>query len=331
MRLTLLLLLTLAALSPAGATRAAGQNAAQPQPPGAYGPDAAPWARYTYPGDEFSVELPGMPYVMHTSRGSGSFRMKSEKVRVFGRYSAGVVYFLVAYDRPRSSDSPDLFATYLSGAWAVTPKGELMLGGFEGRSYSVVGRSRARVPLELYGEGRVFQTKKHAYYALAFSPEEGRPEVSRFLDSLTLEPNPQGERVAESAPVPRFVPPQADAATPEGLVVGPVGDDERLQVVRPEVGAPARDPNARKAIIVYRPEPKYTEEARRKRVSGVVRMRLVLGAAGEVKDISVLKWLPNGLTEMAMDAARHMLFVPALKDGRPVSQYVVVEHNFNIY
>jgi TonB family protein len=328
MRLRLLLLLTVVALSLAHAPRAAAQDDAQP-------PDAAAWARYTYPGEEFSAELPGMPFVMHTVRGVGRFPARGEKMRVFGRYSGGVVYFVAAYDRPSQSETLDMFASYLRGAWDVSPKGAVTLGGFEGRAYDVRGRPGARIPNELHGEGRVFVAKKHAYLALAFSPEEGRPEVARFLDSLVLGANPAGERVAESVPVPRFEQPPSPTATTEGTGVGSGsgsgGDEERLKLARPEVGAPARDPNARKAIIVYKPEPTYTEEARKKRVSGVVRLRLVLGAAGEAKDISVIKGLPGGLTEKAAEAARYMLFFPAQKDGRPVSQFVVLEYNFNIY
>lgn len=337
MRLKARPLLTLAALILAHAPRAAGQDGAAPQQPGAYGADADAWSRYTYPGDEFSIELPGMPYVMHTNRGSGSLSMKRERVRVFGRYLAGVVYFVAAYDRPRSSETLDTFANNLRGAWELAPKGALTLGGFEGRAYEARGSSRVRGAQELQGEGRVFVTKKHAYFALALSPEAGRPEVTRFLDSLTLGPSPSGERVAESAPVPRYVPPEPTAGVPEGMGGGPgrgggVGDDDgRPGVMRPGVGAPERDPNARKAIIVFKPEPMYTEEGRRKRVNGTVRLRLVLDSTGVVKDISVVKSLPAGLTESAISAARYMLFIPALNDGHPVSQFVIVEHNFNIY
>jgi TonB family protein len=304
------MLLTFAVLILMHAPRAAGQD----------GADAAQWASYTYPGDEFSVELPGMPYVMHTERSIGRLPQRRERMRVFGRYSGGVVYFVAAYDRPHSSETLDMFTSYLRGAWSLSSKGTLTLGGFEGRAYEVKEYSRQRAPQELHGEGRVFVTNKHAYFALALSPEAGRPEVTRFLDSLTLGPSPAGERIAESAPIPRFVPPESTAGAPEGM-----------GGVRPGAGAPARDPNARKAIIIFKPEPVYTEEGRWRRVGGTVRLRLVLDSTGVVKDVSVLTWLPNGLTESAISAARYMLFIPAVKDGLPVSQFVVVEHNFNIY
>lgn len=85
------------------------------------------------------------------------------------------------------------------------------------------------------------------------------------------------------------------------------------------------------ASITYKPEPGFTEEARKNNVTGVVRLRAVFSATGEVTNITVVKELPDGLTEKAIYAAKQIRFMPAQKDGRPVSQYVVLEYNFNIY
>ena len=87
----------------------------------------------------------------------------------------------------------------------------------------------------------------------------------------------------------------------------------------------------RKAIITGKPEPLYTEEARKNQVTGTVRLRLVLGASGSVSNISPVSRLPDGLTEKAIEAARRISFQPAEKDGRKVSQWIVIEYNFNIY
>ncbi|MBV9929144.1 MAG: energy transducer TonB [Acidobacteria bacterium] len=87
----------------------------------------------------------------------------------------------------------------------------------------------------------------------------------------------------------------------------------------------------RKALITFKPEPGFTEEARKNNVTGVVRLRAILHATGGVQSISVVKGLPDGLTEKAIAAARQIKFTPAEKDGRAVSQYVVLEYNFNIY
>jgi hypothetical protein len=37
------------------------------------------------------------------------------------------------------------------------------------------------------------------------------------------------------------------------------------------------------------------------------------------------------LTEKAISAARMIKFMPAMKDGRAVSQYIQIEYNFNLY
>jgi TonB family protein len=87
----------------------------------------------------------------------------------------------------------------------------------------------------------------------------------------------------------------------------------------------------RKALITFKPEPGFTEDARKNNVTGVVRLRAILHAGGGVQSITVVKGLPDGLTEKAIAAARQIRFTPAEKDGHSVSQYVVLEYNFNIY
>ncbi|MGB8507695.1 MAG: energy transducer TonB, partial [Pyrinomonadaceae bacterium] len=88
---------------------------------------------------------------------------------------------------------------------------------------------------------------------------------------------------------------------------------------------------SRRAVIVSKPDPGFTEEARKENVTGVVRLRAVLSANGTVSGISVINGLSAGLTERAINAARSIKFQPAQKDGRAVSQYITLEYNFNIY
>ena len=87
----------------------------------------------------------------------------------------------------------------------------------------------------------------------------------------------------------------------------------------------------RKAQIISRPEPLYTEEARKNQITGTVVLRLVLNANGTVSNIAPVSRLPDGLTEKAIEAARRIQFTPAEKDGRKVSQYATIQYNFNIY
>ena len=86
-----------------------------------------------------------------------------------------------------------------------------------------------------------------------------------------------------------------------------------------------------RARLLSKPEPQYTEEARRNQISGTVLLRAVFASSGEVVQIRALNTLPFGLTEKAIAAARQIKFVPAMKNGAPVSVYMQLEYNFNLY
>ncbi len=86
-----------------------------------------------------------------------------------------------------------------------------------------------------------------------------------------------------------------------------------------------------KARILSKPEPQYTEEARKNQVQGTVILKAVFSSSGQVTNIRTVSGLPSGLTEKAIAAARQIRFTPAQKDGRPVSMYFQLEYNFNLY
>jgi TonB family protein len=86
-----------------------------------------------------------------------------------------------------------------------------------------------------------------------------------------------------------------------------------------------------RARLLLKPEPQYTEEARRQQITGTVKLRVVFSSAGEVVQIRAVNTLPFGLTERAIAAARQIKFVPASKGGRPVSVFMQLEYNFNLY
>ncbi|HKP45312.1 MAG TPA: energy transducer TonB [Pyrinomonadaceae bacterium] len=86
-----------------------------------------------------------------------------------------------------------------------------------------------------------------------------------------------------------------------------------------------------KARVLSKPEPQYTEEARKNQITGTVVLRAVFTSGGQVTNITARQGLPFGLTERAIAAARQIKFVPATKDGHPVSMYIQLEYNFNLY
>jgi TonB family protein len=86
-----------------------------------------------------------------------------------------------------------------------------------------------------------------------------------------------------------------------------------------------------KARVTHQPEALFTERARRNLTTGHVRLRAVLSPNGKVTNIRVIRELPHFLTDEAVRAARLIKFVPAIKDGHAVPQYVTLDYHFNIY
>jgi TonB family protein len=86
-----------------------------------------------------------------------------------------------------------------------------------------------------------------------------------------------------------------------------------------------------KARLISKPEPQYTEDARKNQVTGTVVLKVVFASNGSVTNIRTVSGLPYGLTERAIAAARQIKFVPATKDGHQVSMWMQLEYNFNLY
>jgi protein TonB len=86
-----------------------------------------------------------------------------------------------------------------------------------------------------------------------------------------------------------------------------------------------------RARVLVKPEPQYTEEARRNQITGTVILRVVFSKSGQVTNIQAMQGLSGGLTEKAIAAARLIRFVPATRNGQPVSMYMQLEYNFNLY
>jgi TonB family protein len=134
------------------------------------------------------------------------------------------------------------------------------------------------------------------------------------------------------------------------LALGPSGDEKRIwnEVLKrlPDQGKAlqlAEDALAQgkvfqwpeeptlKVRILSKPEPGYTSEAHNNQVEGTVVLQAVFSSEGIIKDIKVLRPMPYGLTEKAIEAAHKIIFFPATVAGRPVSMYYRIEYNFKLY
>lgn len=89
-------------------------------------------------------------------------------------------------------------------------------------------------------------------------------------------------------------------------------------------------PPTESIVILSKPNPVYTDEARRLGIEGEVLVDVVFLASGQIKVEGVLKGLGHGLDEAAIRAAQQIRFKPALQEGHAVDFPATVHIVFQI-
>lgn len=221
-------------------------------------------------------------------------------------------------DSSRSSE-PDSHMTYTPGLASIK---------LAGPDYSfLIGNKRGVVHLMVKDE--------RLYVLVVVNADSQSENVPRFMNSFSLEP-----RKAEVAEVTN---PSENRGGGVGVGTGSgLPPDKTDQPRNMGGGSVVIDPNdynrvfsgrqvTEKARIISKPAPHYTGRARRYSVQGKVLIQAVFAKSGEVTNIRVLKGLPQGLSQKAIEAVREIKFVPATKDGQQVSQYQHLEIEFKLY
>jgi TonB family protein len=82
--------------------------------------------------------------------------------------------------------------------------------------------------------------------------------------------------------------------------------------------------------LLSKPNPVYTEEARRLGIEGEVLLDVVFLATGQIKINGVMKGLGHGLDEAAVRAAQQIRFKPAVQEGHAVDFPATVHISFQL-
>lgn len=260
--------------------------------------DPQTWRRYTVAGEKFSVKLPTLP-AMTTRKQLIYHLRKTQVMREIGVYADGVVYTINVYENVERLSLADFISKQNAhGRWDPATERPIVTNDLAGSEYKNKDNTLPATVRFFAGQGRLYQF----FAGGAESDDEG---VKQFFSSIALEPKGQGDQISDGVGTP-FEP-----ETPEDTVSSKEVD--------------------RKARLVMKPEPSYTEKARREQVTGTVVMKAVFSASGSVVNIEVLSHLPHGLTENAIEACRKIKFNPAVKNGRRVATKVQLEYNFNLF
>ena len=84
------------------------------------------------------------------------------------------------------------------------------------------------------------------------------------------------------------------------------------------------------AEIISKPNPIYTQEARKLRVEGEVLLEVVFESSGKLRVVRIIRGLGHGLDEAATQAAEQIRFKPAVRDGQPTDSTAVLHIVFQL-
>ena len=215
-------------------------------------------------------------------------------------------------------------------------------GGGGGGRHTLEPASRGSLPLFVYTNPIITPR-----------PEETiRPPVLPVIETVKVDPRILVERdnlMLTGLPDGAGIPPSAGPGSDGGIGSGSrggIGPDAGIGVGRgrdenmggryPQIGGLRHSGSNeesvdRRPVLLNQPQPFYTEMARTNKVQGVVRVKVLVDANGSVKEVVVVRGLPDGLNEQAIRAAYQMRFRPAVKNGQPVSYWLnSVEVEFNL-
>ena len=91
------------------------------------------------------------------------------------------------------------------------------------------------------------------------------------------------------------------------------------------------DSNSKTLQILSKPRANYTDAARTNQTQGTVTLRVTFLANGEIGNVGIVNYLPDGLTERAIEAAKQIKFEPATQNGKVVTVTKQVQYSFTLY
>ena len=260
------------------------------------------WQRYKVGGEVFSVALPVMP-AMHIDRKWFEGDKKPRREVQLGSYADGVGYVAHVIENPDPHQSlQEFIAAHTGSGWNVNNGRDVNRDGLAGKAFVSAEPGDGMVQF-FASEDRLYE-----FRAIGAPAEDAR--LTKFFSSISFGKTKDAEEAIEGPGLP-FA-----EERPQ---------DELLN--KPFVGREV----TRKARLVMKPEPSYTEEARQNAITGTVVLKCVFKYDGSVVNILTVSGLPYGLTQRAIEAARRIKFIPAVKDGTHVSMWMQLEYNFNLY
>ncbi len=217
--------------------------------------------------------------------------------KTVSRYVNGVVLMMDLYQ----GKIKDIEAAMLEMYQSELVKAEIV-NGFEHKTYV------KKFP-EFVLEQQYFFNKESLYVLSAAYRSERSEIVENFFKVVQLVN--QGQTVAPNLPKDKKVVPGLPDIISEPLTAEIVEQPDK------------------EAIVVYRPRPSFKREFGKSN-SGKVKLKLLLAGDGKVNKVNLLSSPNVSLADGVRASAAHVVFLPALKDGKHVTSWANVDYGFQM-
>ena len=272
--------------------------------------------RSTEKGDEFSILMPAQPTTLVTRF---EIRLKRDAVidedRTFAAYADQAVFLVRVLKTSNPKKTLDAIAASHESddkSGVKVSSQDIALGNFKGKQVEVSDVSDDYKE-RYFSRIQYFATKRQVYAISASARDGSNPSISQFFSTLKL-----GGMVYDADGSDHDKVGKAD--TPNMVSAQPPRAD---QIYKPEEVT-------RKAVFVWTPVAPFMQVPREINFStGLIKLQMVLSATGQITDVKVLKGLTRNMNEKVIEGVKYFKFIPAEKDGQPVSQWYTFEYSFN--
>jgi len=210
---------------------------------------------------------------------------------VYSLVHDNTLFVIQSYESAKPKDLiKNLFSARTKG---LRFQGDFQSNGYKGKTFTQTGEA-------FVDNGRYLIAQSHLYIIEAARRDAFDSAMNRYLNSFVI-------RAANKSGVP------FSNALLSQTQSDPVYSGKEI---------------TRKVIVLSKPEPTYTPDALDSHITGTVTLHARFSSSGLVEDIAVLSGLPKGLTEQAIEASKTIVFIPADKERKPVSQILELTYSF---
>ena len=244
--------------------------------------------------------MPGEPTGLikgHYNLGVDSLPIREERVvsSLYGR----TVYLVKMFE---TGSARELFRTYGDlFNLAKENVSDVKVYGLDGKLY------REKKAEALFYRTLWIATKSRMYVIEVAGRDEDDPNIGRFFSSLNF---------------PKF-----NTGINSGDTIANAGASNKPEVKAPEIddGPPLSESEVtHPAVILYNPPPSFEHQGK----NTEIKLQVLMSYSGKITDVKVVARVPGAANEQAVAAAKFLIFLPAEKNGRLVSQYRVIVYHF---